>query len=113
MRKFSTWELEKVGDVKVSEDTGTDICQCRYCGRLHRPLAVPPWRDDDAKRLSTLLAYEIGQSNEIDNLGDSESIVLIDKMPTINLVQLAEKILEWCRTKPSSNVEHFVAKTKD
>ena len=33
------------------------------------------------------------QGNETDNLGDNESIVLMSDCPTINLVQLAERIL--------------------
>lgn len=48
--------------------------------------------------LARLIAIEIAaQDNETDNLGDGESIVLMGNLPTINLVQLAEKILDWKR----------------
>ena len=43
--------------------------------------------------LAILIAVELShQRNELDNLGDNESVVLVGKCPTINLVQLAEKI---------------------
>jgi hypothetical protein len=49
----------------------------------------------DAQYLAGFIAVEIVlQGNEIDDLGDSESIVLMSDCPTINLVQLAEHILE-------------------
>jgi len=48
----------------------------------------------DANGLAQVIANEIvAQGNEIDNLGDNESIVLTGKCPTVNLVQLAEKIV--------------------
>lgn len=44
--------------------------------------------------LAQLIADElVAQGNEIDNLGDNESIVLLGKSPCINLVQLAERII--------------------
>lgn len=50
--------------------------------------------------LSQLIAKEVlAQGNEIDNLGDGESICLISNLPTINLVQLSEKILERLASK--------------
>ena len=49
----------------------------------------------DRAALAQLIAEEIAaQGNVTVNLGDNESIVLMDNCPTINLVQLAEKILE-------------------
>lgn len=43
--------------------------------------------------LAALIAVELShQRNELDNLGDNESVVLVGKCPVINLVQLAEKI---------------------
>lgn len=43
--------------------------------------------------LAIQIAVEIAkQDNDVDNLGDGESIVLMSKCPTINLVQLAERI---------------------
>ena len=43
--------------------------------------------------VAQLIADEIVlQGNEIDNLGDNDSIVLMGKSPTINLVQLAERL---------------------
>lgn len=53
--------------------------------------------------LAILIAVEIAkQDNEVDNLGDNESIVLMGKCPTINLVQLAEKIIEYQRTETAT-----------
>ena len=47
-----------------------------------------------AQKLAEFIAVEIAaQDNETDNLGDGESIVLMSDCPTINLVQLAERIL--------------------
>ena len=44
--------------------------------------------------LAQLIADElVAQGNEIDNLGDNESVVLLGKSPCINLVQLAERII--------------------
>ncbi len=44
--------------------------------------------------LAQLIADElVAQGNEIDNLGDNESVVLMSKVPRINLVQLAERII--------------------
>ncbi len=44
--------------------------------------------------LAQLIADElVTQGNEIDNLGDNESVVLLGKSPCINLVQLAERII--------------------
>jgi len=49
----------------------------------------------NAEELSLLIAEEIVlQGNEIDDLGDAESIVLMSCCPCINLVQLAERILK-------------------
>jgi hypothetical protein len=45
------------------------------------------------EELAHCIAEEIvRQGQEIDNLGDSESICLIDTLPTINLVELAQAI---------------------
>ena len=53
--------------------------------------------------LAILIAVEIAkQDNELDNLGDGESVVFMGKCPTINLVQLAEKIVEYQRTERAS-----------
>lgn len=48
-------------------------------------------------QLAQFIAQVIKKDNDIDNLGDGESIVLVDKCPTINLTELAERILnrEW------------------
>ena len=48
-----------------------------------------------AQELAQVIADEIArQGNEVDNLGDNESVVLMDNCPTINLVQLAECIIK-------------------
>lgn len=44
-------------------------------------------------KLAQFIAETIAEQGvETDNLGDGESIVLIGHLPTINLVELAEKI---------------------
>lgn len=51
-----------------------------------------------AEELAQLIADEIAtQGNETDNLGDNESIVLVGDTPTINLAQLAERIIAYPR----------------
>ncbi len=52
-----------------------------------------------AEELAIVIADEImlQQGNETDNLGDGESIVLMGKMPVINLKQLAERIITYQR----------------
>jgi hypothetical protein len=45
-------------------------------------------------KLAQLIATEIArQGNDVDNLGDDESICLLNALPTINLVELVECIL--------------------
>lgn len=63
-------------------------------GKDHGPfkLCEPPV-DAHIQSLAILIAVELAQQdNELDNLGDGESVVLMGKCPTINLVLLAEKI---------------------
>ncbi len=49
---------------------------------------------DRITKLASLIAEEIAaQGNETDNLGDDESLCLTGPLPTINLVQLAERII--------------------
>lgn len=45
---------------------------------------------DLAEKIAEAIAE---QSQEFDNLGDNESIILMGEMPTINLVMLAEFLL--------------------
>ena len=53
----------------------------------------PALVDKRVQSLAILIAVELShQRNELDNLGDNESVVLVGKCPTINLMQLAEKI---------------------
>lgn len=53
----------------------------------------PALIDKRIQALAILIAVELShQRNELDNLGDNESVVLVGKCPVINLVQLAEKI---------------------
>ena len=50
--------------------------------------------------LGILIAVEIAkQDQEIDNLGDGESIVFMGKCPVLNVVQLAEKIIAYQATE--------------
>lgn len=75
-------------------------------GKDHGPfdLAEPNPKLDDKhiQSLAILIAVEIAkQDNELDNLGDNESVVLVGKCPTINLVQLAERIDEHYRSLPN------------
>lgn len=52
-----------------------------------------PTLDARVQSLAIMIAVELAkQDSEVDNLGDNESIVFVGKCPTINLVQLAEKI---------------------
>ena len=63
--------------------------------------------------LAHLMADEIvRQGNEIDNLGDNESIVLMNDSPTINLVELAEKIRAPIRASVNRALE-LLAQTRD
>jgi hypothetical protein len=102
-RKFAIWELSQVDNTKPNEpQNDNDICQCRYCGRLHKPLGSPPWRTEDAEKLAGFIANELAyQGNEIDNLGDCESVVLVSAVPTINLNLLAENIIKWMHQEKS------------
>jgi hypothetical protein len=86
-----------VNNTKPNElQNDNDICQCRYCGRLHKPLGSPPWRKEDAEKLAGFIADQLTyQGNEIDNLGDCESVVFVSAVPTINLNLLAENIIKW------------------
>jgi hypothetical protein len=62
---------------------------------MERALAEPSPAlvDKRVQSLAILIAVELShQRNELDNLGDNESVVLVGKCPTINLMQLAEKI---------------------
>jgi hypothetical protein len=48
----------------------------------------------DAFALAELMTAEIvAQGCDVDNLGDAESIVLLDDVATINMLQLAERVL--------------------
>lgn len=68
-KKFSIWELNQVDNAKNEPQTNDDVCQCRHCGRMHRPLGSPPWRKEDAEKLAGFIANELAyQGNEIDNL---------------------------------------------
>jgi hypothetical protein len=45
------------------------------------------------EQLSEIIAGYISNHNEIDNLGDGESIVLVGNFPVINVLELAETLL--------------------
>jgi hypothetical protein len=75
--------LEADGE-KLRQLTGEDHGPFKLCDPIVGPRI---------QSLAILIAVEIAkQDNELDNLGDGESVVFMGKCPTINLVQLAEKI---------------------
>ncbi len=77
------WRPLRVGGVKPRPDT------LEHVSRIVGATVSSP-----AKHLAQLIADElVTQGNEIDNLGDNESVVLLGKSPCINLVQLAERII--------------------
>jgi hypothetical protein len=53
----------------------------------------------------------VKQGNELDNLGDGESVVLMGKCPTINVVQLAEKIIMYRNTE-AATLKHRIDELK-
>jgi hypothetical protein len=73
-------------------------------GRDHGPFELSDVIDHlRAQSIAILIAVEIAkQGNEVDNLGDGESVVLMGKHPTINVMQLAEKIVEFDDTKTAA-----------
>jgi hypothetical protein len=46
------------------------------------------------EELQEIIIAFLAKDNEIDNLGDGESICFQDELPTVNIVQLAAAILE-------------------
>ena len=56
--------------------------------------------DNRIQSLAIFIAVEIvKQGNEVDNFGDGRTVVLTGKYPTINVVQLAEKISAYHNTE--------------
>lgn len=58
--------------------------------------------DAHTEAMSHMIAEEIVRQNgvdNVDNLGDAESIVLTGACPTVNVVELSEKIIEWLEAK--------------
>ena len=54
------------------------------------------------EELEVVIAKEIIRQNgvdNVDNLGDTESIVLMGALPTINVVELSEKIINACNNR--------------
>lgn len=49
---------------------------------------------NDATKLAVLIADAISEQTEIDSLGDTESVCFMESLPTVNLVQLAERLIE-------------------
>jgi hypothetical protein len=45
------------------------------------------------EELAELIAAYFAAHNEIDNLGDGESICFMSDLPTVNVVELAEQII--------------------
>lgn len=45
------------------------------------------------EELVELIATHLAKNNEVDNLGDGESICFLGELPTVNIVELAEAIL--------------------
>ena len=74
----------------------------------------PKLTDKRIQALAVLIAVELShQDNELDNLGDNESVVLQGKCPTINLVQLAEKIDTYYRLSTTSLKERISELERD
>ena len=62
-----------------------------------------------------MIAAAIGEqigSDELDNLGDGESLVFMGKCPTLNIVQLAEAI-EKHHAAERASLERRIAELKD
>jgi len=75
--------LEADGE-KLRQLTGED----QGPSKLYDPIIGPR-----IQSLAILIAVEFAkQGNELDNLGDGESVIFMGKCPTINVVQLAEKV---------------------
>ena len=65
--------------------------------------------------LACVIAAAIGEqigSDELDNLGDGESLVFMGKCPTLNIVQLAEAI-EKHHAAERASLERRIAELKD
>jgi hypothetical protein len=45
------------------------------------------------EQLAELIANYFAEHNEIDNLGDGESVCFLGNLPTVNVFELAERIL--------------------
>ena len=78
--------LEADGE-KLRQLTGEDHGPFKLCEVIPKPV--------DARIQSLAILIAVGfaqQGEELDNLGDGESVVFMGKCPTINVVQLAEKI---------------------
>lgn len=81
--------LEADGE-KLRQLTGKDHGPFKLCEII--PIPVDP----RVQSIAILVAVEfVKQGEELDNLGDGESVVFMGKCPTINVVQLAEKINEY------------------
>lgn len=59
--------------------------------RRGRPLKT---QNPALTEIAQMIAEEIGLQCEIDNLGDCESIVFMESVPALNLVQLTEGLME-------------------
>lgn len=96
--------LEADGE-KLRQLTGKDHGPFKLDEVLPDPAEPNPKLSDPIigpriQSLAVFLAVEFAkQDNELDNLGDGESIVFMGKCPTINVVQLAEKIVEYHNTE--------------
>ena len=51
-------------------------------------------RELKTERLAIVLATELARDNEVDNLGDGESICFLGKLPTVNVREIAEKLVK-------------------
>jgi len=74
--------------------TGKDHGPFKLCEVIPKPV------DPRIQSIAILIAVEFArQGEELDNLGDGESVVFMGKCPTINVVQLAEKIIGYHDTE--------------
>ena len=90
-------EMDRALDMdgeKLRQLTGEDHGPFKLCEVLPKPV------DPRVQSLAILLTVGFAQQGEeLDNLGDGESVVFMGKCPTINVVQLAEKINEYHNTE--------------
>ena len=63
-----------------------DLCQCPCCGRMHRPLGVPPWALDHAQLCRLSRAFnEVARLDEFNDYHINEWLkrLIADSTPTI------------------------------